>query len=74
MSKSVDLSAVVKAWPPIIARADVGHYTGGVISAKTLANHDCAGTGPKRLKIGRKIAYRAEDLAAWLAGKAVDLA
>lgn len=40
--------------PPIIARKHVEQYTGGLVSSKTLANHDCRGTGPR-------VAYRTDN-------------
>jgi hypothetical protein len=36
-------------------------------SAKTLAMHACAGTGPKFVKIGGRVFYRKPDLDEWLA-------
>ena len=52
--------------PPIISRDHVEKLLGGAISAERLANLDSEGKGPKRMRIGRKIAYRTEDLLDWL--------
>lgn len=52
--------------PPIIAREQVGKLLGGVISPKRLANLDSLGEGPKRCRIGRKVAYPTMDLLIWL--------
>ena len=52
--------------PPIISRDHIEKLLGGIISAKSLANLDSLGKGPKRMKIGRKVAYRTEDLLYWL--------
>ena len=52
--------------PPIISRDHVERLLGGVISSKSLANLDSLGKGPTRMRIGRKIAYRTEDLLDWL--------
>jgi predicted DNA-binding transcriptional regulator AlpA len=59
---------------PIISRDHIEEMLGGVVSAKHMANLDSLGEGPKRLRIGRKVAYRTEDLLEWLEGQAVELA
>lgn len=49
--------------PPIIARKEVGHFTGGWLSPKTLRNDDSVMKGPRRKFIsGRKVLYRRDDL------------
>ncbi len=55
-------------WPsPIIARAEVERFTGGGISAKTLANADSKGTGPEgRFFVGRRVCYTVIALIEWL--------
>jgi hypothetical protein len=52
--------------PPMLARERVEQALGGVISAKTLANNDSLGTGPKRFRVGRKVVYNTVDLLEWL--------
>jgi predicted DNA-binding transcriptional regulator AlpA len=73
MQHKVEFTDLAKELPPIIARDHVEKLLGGVISAKTLANLDSIGTGPKRMRIGRKVAYRTEDLLDWLASRTVHL-
>jgi len=41
----------------IVARTHIEKFTGGMIGAKTMANLDCQGIGPARVKIGRKTGY-----------------
>jgi predicted DNA-binding transcriptional regulator AlpA len=60
------LGGLAEKLPPIISRDHVEKLLGGIISAKRLANLDSLGEGPKRMRIGRKIAYRTEDLLDWL--------
>ena len=60
------LGDLVKNLPPIISRDHIEKLLGGIISAKTLANLDSLGKGPKRMTIGRKVAYRTEHLLEWL--------
>ncbi len=44
--------------PPLIARKDVSRLTFGLVSAKTMANRDSLGTGPKnRFRMGKEIWY-----------------
>ena len=59
--------------PPVIAREQVPKLLGGVISSKTLANLDSEGKGPKRIRVGRKVAYITEDLLHWLEARTVKL-
>ena len=67
MQNQIDLKDLIPKLPPLIARDRVAEYLGGVISAKTLANLDSLGDGPSgRMRIGRKIVYRTEDLLEWL--------
>jgi hypothetical protein len=52
---------------PVVARAEVGKFSGGALSPKYCANQDSLGTGPKgRFKIGRRVVYRVDELVAWL--------
>jgi hypothetical protein len=55
-------------WPsPIIARAEVKKFTGGGISAKTLANADSKRIGPEgRFFVGRRVCYTVVALVDWL--------
>ena len=53
--------------PPAIARQEVEKYFGGAIKAKTLANMDSKGEGPKgAFKIGRTVMYPTKSLAEFL--------
>lgn len=45
--------------------ADVVARYSGQISAGTLANWRCQGTGPKFIKIGGKVFYPANELETW---------
>jgi predicted DNA-binding transcriptional regulator AlpA len=74
MEKRLSLENLVKSLPPLIARDHVEQLLGGVISAKRLANLDSLGLGPKRIRIGRKVAYKTEDLLEWLESRAMVLA
>lgn len=50
-----------------VARTEVEHFTGGIISEKYLANLDCAGKGPAgRIRTGRKISYPVASFIEWL--------
>lgn len=73
MKKPVNFEKFMASLPPIISRDRVGNYLGGVISSKTLANLDSLGMGPKRIRVGRKIAYLTEDLLEWLSLRSQDL-
>ena len=55
-------------WPSAwVARTEVEHFTGGIVSEKYLANLDSLGKGPEgRVRVGRKIAYPVLSLIKWL--------
>jgi hypothetical protein len=72
--KNFDLKSLADKLPPIISRDHIEKLLGGVISAKRMANLDSLGEGPKRIRIGRKIAYRTDDLLEWLESRAMELA
>ena len=67
MHQKIDFSSLIPKLPPLISRDHVETLLGGVISSKTLANLDSLGAGPKRMRVGRKVVYRTEDLLEWLA-------
>ena len=71
--QNVDLSDLIPKLPPMISRDHVETVLGGVVSSKTLANMDSLGTGPKRMRSGRKIVYRTEDLLEWLSNRTINL-
>ena len=73
MKNSVSFEYLKENLPPIISRDHVPKLLGGVISSKTLANLDSEGKGPKRIRIGRKVAYLREDLIEFLEKRSVSL-
>ena len=70
--KKPDLSNLAASWPsPLVSRDNVEKFTGGIITQKTIANHDSKGTGPQgRLKVGRKVCYPVNAFIEWLEGRA----
>ena len=74
MKPESNLENLKDSLPPIISRDRIEALLGGVISSKTLANLDSLGLGPKRMRIGRKVAYLTEDLLAWLSERTTALA
>ena len=66
--KHADLSSLRKSWPsPFVARQEIKNFSGGITSAKYIANLDSQGLGPPgRIKIGRKVAYPIDNLIEWL--------
>lgn len=58
---------MIERWPSaVVARTEVGNFTGGMMSSKYIANLDSDGAGPVRVKMGRKVGYPVKDLVAWL--------
>jgi hypothetical protein len=69
-----NFSKLFEGLPPIVARSEVSRVSGGILTSKTMANHDSLGTGPAgRLKIGRKVAYEKNSLISWLESRATRL-
>ena len=66
---------MVDRWPSsIVSRTEAQAFSGGVVTSKSLANHDTQGTGPaERFRIGRKIVYPALALAYWMQCRAEDV-
>ncbi|MBC8393442.1 MAG: hypothetical protein H8E17_12855 [Deltaproteobacteria bacterium] len=60
--------SMAERWPSsFVARTEVKHFTGGIISEKYLANLDCQGKGPAgRIRTGRKISYPVASFIEWL--------
>lgn len=57
------------AWPaPIVARREVGKFSGGVLNPRTMANLDCLGLGvPGKFQCGpRQVAYPVGELVDWM--------
>ena len=66
MQNDLNLTKLNSKLPPIISRDHVEKLLGGIISSKRLANLDSLGEGPKRMRVGRKIAYLTVDLLEWI--------
>ncbi len=64
---SPDFSSLIEKWPSaFVARCEVERFTGGFIKSRYLANLDCQGKGPERIRIGRKVGYSVESFVRWL--------
>jgi hypothetical protein len=55
-------------WPSnVVAREEIHRFSGGIYSARYMANVDCKGLGPaNRYRCGRKVFYPVSDLIQWL--------
>lgn len=71
--ENFNLDSLANSWPaPLVARdqRQLDKFSGGILNARSLANADCLGVGPKgRIKFGRKVAYDKYALVEWLKGK-----
>jgi hypothetical protein len=71
LDSKFNFNELVERWPsPLVARAEVARFSGGVLNARTLANLDSSGRGPERLRIGSRVAYPAKALADWMRARA----
>ena len=62
------LDSLAAGWPSqIVARKEIGKFTGGILSARTLANMDSRGDGiPERFLLANQVAYPVSAVIAWL--------
>lgn len=61
------IETLTRALPPVIAREEVKHFTGGLVSPQTIAHADCKGRGPAdAFRVGRKVGYKSRALAEWM--------
>ena len=63
--KRRDFSELAEKWQaPIVARKEVGHFSGGLLHPRTMANIDSNSDieGPERIKMGRGVAYFTDSL------------
>jgi hypothetical protein len=62
------IDQMAERWPsPVVARKSISDFTGGVVSSKTAANEDSAGTGIEgRFLMLNQVVYPVENLVAWL--------
>jgi len=58
-------------WPsPIVARHEVGKFSGGLLNPRTMANCDSLGTGiPGKITVGRRVAYPVDALIESMQGR-----
>ena len=62
---------LIASWPaPLVARAQVGAFSGGLLHPRTLANLDALKQGPGKIVIGGKVAYDRDALARWIESRA----
>lgn len=68
--QQIDPTELERRWgSPLVSRDQqtLDRATGGLINAKTLANLDSKGMGPRgRLRMGRKVAYPSHEFFVWL--------
>ena len=58
---------LIDSWPsPIVARSQVGVFSGGLLHPRTMSNLDNLGKGPGKITIGRNVVYDRDALAAWI--------
>lgn len=59
-------------WPSaIVARQEIGRFSGGTVNPKYLANLDYQGQGPPSIRIGQKVAYPVRELIEWMRARTV---
>jgi hypothetical protein len=64
--KNVIIEQLTATLPPIFSRREICKYLGGLFSVGGLANLDCEGSGPPRVRVGRTVAYEKTSFLEWL--------
>ena len=69
--KNVDLYALAENWKvPFVARREVYHFSGGIVTPRHLANEDSRGSGPAgKITVNGRVAYPTASLVSWLEGR-----
>ena len=67
----MNFKKLLETWPsPFIARSRLSEATGGVLNARTMANHDSMGTGIKgKTIVGGRVVYEVARVVEWLEGR-----
>lgn len=66
-----DFEELANKWESaVVARSEIGRFTGGAMTPGYLANLDSAKIGPPRLRIGRKVVYPVRSLVEWMESRA----
>lgn len=66
MSNGTFFDGLLNQLPEYATRKEIGDCIGNFMSPRYLANLDCIGKGPTRVRMGRRVVYKREDLIAWL--------
>ena len=62
-----DLDTLMENWPStIVARSQVGVFSGGLLHPRTMANLDSLGKGPGKMMVGNRACYSTRKLVAWM--------
>jgi len=64
--QTIIIEQLTLSLPPVFTRREICKYLGGLIIAEGLANLDCEGLGPPRVKVGRAVAYEKVSFLEWL--------
>lgn len=72
---AVNLGDLAERWTsPYVAREEIERFTGGLLTAKYLANLDSQGKGPKgRIRCGRKVAYPVKNVISFMEARSIAL-
>lgn len=72
---TVSLKSLANSWPsPFVAREEIERFSGGILTAKYIANLDSLGKGPSgRFRCGRKVAYPVSSLIEFMEARCTSL-
>jgi hypothetical protein len=72
MTKNNIFLEMKKTWgSAIVARKEVGKFSGGILNPRYMSNLDSRGDGPAgKITIGRRVAYSVDSLIEWMQKRA----
>ena len=59
------LDELAEKWPSsVVARSEIGKFTGGLLHGRSMANRECRAdaTSIPRFRMGKKVFYRVDDV------------
>jgi hypothetical protein len=67
LEQDFNLDLLAESWPsPIVARSEVGKFSGFLLNPRTLANLDSLNKGPGKIMVGNRACYSTRNLVAWM--------
>ena len=67
--QNIFLEQLSRHLPPVFTRREICKFLGGLLTPGGLANLDCEGLGPPRVRAGRAVLYEKTSFLEWLSNR-----